>query len=138
MTRVINNIRRNHGLRPLVVSNRLSAAASQHTREMGVDGYFSHESHDGSAFWKRIERWYASRGWGSWEVGENILYSAPYPSATGAITTWMNSPPHRQNILDPAWREIGIAAVHFDAAPGTYRNAPVTIVTADFGSRAHH
>jgi uncharacterized protein YkwD len=135
MTRVINTIRRSHGLRPLVVSSRLSDAADQHTQEMGDDGYFAHESHNGSAFWKRIERWYPSAGWNDWEVGENLLYSAPYTSATDAITTWMKSPPHRENILDPSWREIGIAAIHFDDAPGAYRNGPVTIVTADFGVR---
>src|SRR5262245_8816428 len=53
MTRVINTIRRNHGLGPLIVSTRLSTAAAAHTREMGTDGYFSHESRDGSSFWKR-------------------------------------------------------------------------------------
>ena len=47
----------------------------------------------------------------------------------------MHSPPHRENILDPSWREIGIAAIHFDTAPGEYRDGPVTIVTADFGAR---
>jgi uncharacterized protein YkwD len=48
---------------------------------------------------------------------------------------WMNSPPHRQNILDPHWREIGIAAVHMSGAPGTFRGMPVTIITTDFGVR---
>jgi uncharacterized protein YkwD len=135
MTRVINAIRREHGLRPLTISAGLTAAAVQHTREMGTDGYFAHRSRNGSEFWKRIEHWYGSTGWRSWEVGENLLYSAPYTSATDAVTSWMNSPPHRENILDPSWHELGIAAIHFDDAPGEYRNGPVTIVTADFGDR---
>jgi hypothetical protein len=38
-------------------------------------------------------------------------------------------------MLSRAWREIGISAIHFDAAPGEYDGQAVTIVTADFGLR---
>ena len=48
----------------------------------------------------------------------------------------MRSPEHRANILNPNWREIGIAAVHSDGAPGTFGGLPVTIITTDFGVRA--
>jgi uncharacterized protein YkwD len=48
---------------------------------------------------------------------------------------WMNSPPHRANLLAPIWREIGLGAVHSDAAPGVYQGLAATIVTADFGAR---
>ncbi len=48
---------------------------------------------------------------------------------------WMRSPEHRANILAPRWREVGIAAVHLDSAPGLFRGLPVTIVTTDFGVR---
>jgi uncharacterized protein YkwD len=47
----------------------------------------------------------------------------------------MHSPEHRANILTARWRDIGIAAVHVDSAPGTYQNLPVTIITTDFGVR---
>jgi uncharacterized protein YkwD len=47
----------------------------------------------------------------------------------------MQSPPHRANLLDRSWREIGVSAIHFDSAPGDYAGGPVTIVTADFGVR---
>jgi uncharacterized protein YkwD len=47
----------------------------------------------------------------------------------------MNSPEHRENILTPRWREIGVAAIHVGRAPGTFRNLPVTIITTDFGVR---
>ena len=52
-----------------------------------------------------------------------------------ALETWMDSPPHRENILSRDWREIGIGAVFVASAPGEYRGRSVTIVTADFGSR---
>jgi len=131
----INAVRRNYGLKPLAVSSKLTAAAAAHTREMGAEGYFEHESFDSTPFWKRVARWYPSRGWRSWSVGENLVYRSPDVSADSAVEMWMNSPPHRANILSRSWREIGISAIHFDAAPGEYNDAAVTIVTTDFGTR---
>jgi uncharacterized protein YkwD len=131
----INNVRQQRGLRALVLSSKLAGAAAQHTREMGLDGYFEHESFDSTPFWKRIERWYPSRGWSSWAVGENLLYSSPGMTASEGVSEWMSSPPHRANLLSRTWREIGISATHFESAPGEYDGAPVTIATADFGAR---
>jgi uncharacterized protein YkwD len=135
LVRDINAVRRQHGLRPLASSPRLAMAATQHTREMGSQGYFEHESYDSTPFWKRIERWYPSKRWSWWAVGENLLYSSPGLTADGGLEEWMSSPPHRANLLSRTWREIGISAIHFDSAPGEYRGDPVTIVTADFGAR---
>jgi uncharacterized protein YkwD len=131
----INVVRRNYGLKPLALSSKLTSAAAAHTREMGADGYFEHDSFDSTPFWKRVARWYPSRGWRSWSVGENLVYRSPDVSADSAVEMWMNSPPHRANLLSRSWREIGISAIHFDAAPGEYDEAAVTIVTTDFGVR---
>jgi uncharacterized protein YkwD len=131
----LNAIRRLHGLVPLKLSAPLGQSAAQHTREMGDDGYFQHPSADGTAFWKRIAHWYGSSGYPYWSVGENLLWSSPNVDALGAMQLWMNSPEHRANILNPSWREIGISALHFTAAPGTYRGLEVTIITTDFGVR---
>ena len=98
-------------------------------------GYFQHESYDGTAFWKRITRWYGANGYGLWSVGENLLWSSPDVRPAGALDMWMNSPEHRANILTPRWREVGISAVHVLAAPGTYDGRTVTIITTDFGIR---
>src|SRR5690349_6053289 len=73
----INATRHDHGLPPLSVSERLTAAAVQHTREMGADGYFAHDSFDRSPFSTRLRRWYPPSGRGSWTVGENLLWSSP-------------------------------------------------------------
>ena len=131
----LNEIRVLHGLVPLRLNPDLSASAAQHSREMGADGYFEHASADGTAFWQRIAQWYGSTGYAYWSVGENLLWSSPDVDSTEALRLWMNSPPHRANILDPHWREIGVAAVHIPAAPGTFHGLSVTIVTTDFGVR---
>ena len=131
----LNTIRVQHGLVPVKISARLTAAADQHSQEMGADGYFQHPSHDGTAFWKRIGHWYGSTGYGYWSVGENLLWSSPDVDPAHALELWMNSPEHRANILAARWREIGVSAVHVQAAPGTYRGLDVTIITTDFGVR---
>jgi uncharacterized protein YkwD len=131
----LNQIRLLHGLSPLRMNAELNASAAEHSREMGADGYFEHASANGTAFWRRIAEWYGSTGYDYWSVGENLLWSSPNVDPTEAVRLWMNSPPHRRNILDPHWREIGIAAVHVAGAPGAYHGLPVTIITTDFGVR---
>jgi uncharacterized protein YkwD len=131
----LNAIRVQHHLVPLKLSAELTGSATAHTREMEQDGYFAHNSADGTVFWKRIQHWYAQGAYGYWSVGENLLWSAPDIGAPGALQLWMNSPEHRANILDPNWREIGISAQHVAAAPGTYKGLEVTVITTDFGVR---
>src|SRR4051812_29024343 len=130
-----NETRRPHGLKPVRINPELTAAAESHSREMGSLGYFQHESYDGTAFWKRITRWYGSSGYGLWSVGENLLWSSPDVDPAAALDLWMHSPEHRANILTAKWREIGVSAVHVVAAPGTYNGLTVTIITTDFGVR---
>jgi uncharacterized protein YkwD len=130
----INAQRTARGMRPLRVSRGLTAAASYHTRQMGRLGFFEHESINGAPFWRRIERFYPA-GRGYWSVGENLFWESPDTSAASAVREWMQSAPHRQNILAREWRDIGISAEHFATAPGTFGGRSVTIVTADFGVR---
>jgi uncharacterized protein YkwD len=131
----INAFRVQHKLAPLRLSSPLTTAAREHSQQMAVQGYFAHESADGSAFWKRIQRFYPSGSSGYWSVGENLLWSSPDVGPARALDLWMHSPEHRANILSPHWREIGLSAVHFASAPGTYRGSQVTIITTDFGAR---
>jgi uncharacterized protein YkwD len=132
----INVARTAQGLVPLRVSAPLTAAAREHSRSMALGGYFSHDSADGSSFSQRVRRYYADPRFGSWSVGENLLWSSPDIDAARAIEMWMHSARHRQNLLSAGWREVGISAVHVAAAPGVFQGRPVTIVTTDFGVRS--
>ena len=131
----INSVRREHGLAPLRLSARLSAAARQHSQEMAARGYFSHDSANGSSFDRRIARYYPLGRGSYWSVGENLLWSSPDVDPDGALQMWWNSPEHRKNMLTARWREIGLSAVHAATAPGAYGGREVTIVTTDFGVR---
>ena len=130
-----NAIRKAHGLAALEVSAKLTAAADQHSASMGKSGYFAHESADGSAFWKRVEQYYPQGTASYWAVGENIIYGSPDLTVPDAMTAWMESPGHRENILSSDWREIGCASVHLDSAPGVYAGRKTVIITCDFGVR---
>jgi uncharacterized protein YkwD len=131
----LNQIRAQHGLAPLRSNARLRAAADAHSAAMGTQGFFAHESRDGSAFWKRVQRFYGPSGYGFWSVGENLLWSSSELTAEQAVEMWMKSPKHRANILTARWREVGLSAVRVTGAPGTFGGLDVTIFTTDFGVR---
>jgi uncharacterized protein YkwD len=131
----INRVRAERGLTQLRASGLLAAAAQHHSRRMARQGFFDHNSPNGSPFWKRVGRFYPSRGFARWSVGENLAYGSPGLSAAGTVRAWMRSPGHRANLLSATWREIGLAAMHTASAPGVYRGRRTTIVTADFGTR---
>jgi uncharacterized protein YkwD len=131
----INALRRSNGLAPLRLNRALRAAADTHSVAMARRGFFSHSSADGTSFATRVARFYPRGRSGYRAIGENLLWSSPDVDAAGALRMWLNSPPHRQNLLRANWREVGLSAVHANAAPGVYRSSPVTILTADFGVR---
>ena len=131
----INALRRSKGLSELQLNNGLALAALGHSQSMARRGFFAHEGANGSPFWARIKPRYRPLPGNAWGVAENLVWSAPRLSADMAIQMWLNSPPHRKNLLAPSWREIGLGAVHVLAAPGVYQGLDVTILTADFGVR---
>jgi uncharacterized protein YkwD len=127
----INAVRRGHGLRPLRNNGRLAAAAAYHSGDMARKGYFEHDSANGTAFWRRIERFYPSRGFRSWTVGENLLWASNTYGSAFAVREWMNSPPHRANILSASFSSIGIGI-----ASGTPVGRGGATYTTDFGRRS--
>ncbi len=133
--KAINALRVSHGLVALRSNPALAGAAAGHAFEMAADGYFSHDDVNGAPFSKRIIPRYGPTGYGYWQIGENLLWSSGSLDAQGAVTMWWNSPGHRENMMRPSFREIGLSAVHENAAPGTFGGYDVTIVTADFGVR---
>ena len=131
----LNATRAAHGLRPLVVSDALENAAVTHSRELIQAGVFQHDSPDGTSFVQRLKHFYSPSGYSSWTAGENLLYNTADIDAETAIRAWLDSPPHRENMLNPDWREVGIGSVHASTAGGTFGGAPTWVITMDFGAR---
>ncbi len=131
----INAVRVEHGLAPLALCAALTRAASAHSDQLLADGYFGHERPGGVSFAERIAYYYPVRPYSYYTAGENLLWDAATISAAHAVASWMASPPHRANSLNPQWRQIGVAVLHASSAPGVYHGSPVTLFTVDFGMR---
>jgi uncharacterized protein YkwD len=129
---VLNAERARHHLRPLRLNRQLSEAARRHSRAMARERFFSHDSQNGASFVDRIRSTGYLSGARSWYVGENIAYGSGTRSSPRSIdTAWMNSPPHRANILSRSFREIGIGL-----ASGTPVGGGGATYTTDFGQRS--
>jgi len=90
-------------LHPLRWDNSLAAGARQHAQRMAQQNSLSHQLPGEEDFKARALR--AGARFSS--LAENI---AEGPDVLGIHTQWMNSPPHRENLLDPKLDSIGIAA----------------------------
>ncbi len=102
---LLNAYRARHGLEPVVVVPQLVAAADRHAADMVAKRFFAHEGSDGSTPATRA----AEAGYPG-HAGENLgLRSA---TAAAQMAGWIMSPPHHNNLLDPTWKAIGIAAVN--------------------------
>src|SRR3954454_20154363 len=116
----INVFRATHGLTRLKINGSLTGAADGHSSQMARLGYFSHNSANGQSFSQRVAQAYSPRGFRSWTVGENLVWGGPDIGAARAFKLWLSSPPHRANLLNARWREVGLGAVHSTSAPGVY------------------
>lgn len=111
---LINQVRAEAGLAPLAPAPELMAAAQEHSLEMAMSGFISHTGPDGRTAPQRMR----DAGYAWLRCGENIAVSQPTPEL--AVQFWMNSPPHRANILDPGMREVGVGYVRQEAGYGHY------------------
>ncbi len=102
----LQSIRTDRG--ELILSAGLSRAAADHVRDTGGHGMTGHIGSDGSTFRMRIERY----GVWSGSSGENIAYGLDDPRENVIVQLLdfgVEDRGHRQNLLNPAWRYVGIA-----------------------------
>ena len=132
---LINEERSANGVRPVQPNGALRQAALSHSTEMVQQGYFEHTSPAGLTFVDRIETTGYMNGTRSWEVGENLVWgNGPLSTPQSLVTSWMNSPPHRQNLLRARFREIGIAAVVGTPENGSDQTG--VTVSSEYGFRS--
>lgn len=93
---------------PLAWSPRLAKAALAHSRDMASRNYFSHQGRDGSQVGSRARR----EGYNWYGIGENI--AAGQSTARQAVSSWLASPGHCANIMNPTFREMGAAYAEND------------------------
>lgn len=99
---LVNKERATAGCSALTVNEKLTKAAQDHSADMAAHSNMSHTGSDGSDPGQRITR--AGYTWRTY--GENVAYG--YSTPEKVMEGWMNSPGHRQNILNCSFKEIGI------------------------------
>ena len=101
---LVNFARTHDGLEPVAFSNVLSTTAAAKAQDIVLCRDFSHEACGKPTFQAADDIGY--RG----SLGENLYVAEGALVAPRlALDTWLNSPPHRENLLQPVWRTIGIA-----------------------------
>lgn len=97
---------------PLTWNDRLQLAALGHAQDMSRNRYFSHVSKNGDRIKDRITAaGYTPAGFQTFTIGENIAYNQR--TIREVMEAWLKSPSHCKNIMNPAFREIGIAMQNY-------------------------
>ena len=108
------NYRRSlYGCPPLMLNQQLLAAGQSHSDDMAINDFFSHTGSDGSSPWQRIQ----AAGYSYSLAAENI--AAGYSTPQAVVQGWMNSPGHRDNILNCALQEIGVGYRNLEIDTGS-------------------
>lgn len=119
----VNDVRSDHGLRPLRVDTTLTRVARSYSTTLIARDVFTHGN-----LGLRLSRAGAVGPF----YGENLAWgTGSYASARGIVAGWLRSPGHRANLLRPGWTRIGIGR-----KVGTFRGvAGAAVVTANFAGR---
>ncbi|MGW9447479.1 CAP domain-containing protein [Streptomyces sp. NPDC055632] len=99
---LVNAERAEAGCRSLRSERRLRAAAQGHADDMAARDYYAHSGPEGRDGGDRMTS--AGYAWSTW--GENIHRGPKSPAL--AVADWMGSPGHRANILNCAFKDIGV------------------------------
>jgi len=122
--RLTNEKRSQAGLLPLSENPTLSAAAQAKGADMLNRDYWAHIAPDGTQPWK----FFIDFGYKYRYAGENLARDFSNPSS--AVDAWMVSPTHKENLLSPKYKEIGIAVIEGDLA-----GVDTTIIVQFFGAK---
>lgn len=121
-----NTARSSNGVAALSLNSKLDAAAQAQANDMAARNYWSHDTPEGSPPWV----WVTNQGYSYQKLGQNL--AAGFSDEQATINGWLASPPHRANLLDPAFSEVGFGSANnpdYTSAGG----GPMTIVVAFYG-----
>ena len=121
--RLTNAQRAANGLSALSENSALNSAALAKGNDMLAKGYWAHFAPDGTSPWS----FFLNFGYKYRYAGENL--ARDFPDASTAVNAWMNSPTHKENILNPNYKEIGIGVVE-----GNLAGTETTVIVQFFGS----
>ena len=100
-----NAERAKNGLNPLEWNDSLAELGEAHCEDMVNRNFFAHNNPDGETPFDRMKK----AGISYRAAGENIAAGQYSPEA--AVKAWMESPGHRQNILNSEFQYLGVGVV---------------------------
>lgn len=124
---LINSERIKSGLNELIVDFDLSRAAKLKSRDMINRDYFEH-----FAFGLTPWQFMLNAGYDYVFGGEDLAMN--FASSEGVVNAWMNSPTHRDNILNPNFKDIGVGVVR-GAYVESGQDYVTTMATSMFGRK---
>ena len=106
MWETINGERANVGLAPLGIDGRLVVLARERSNDMATRGYFSHTTPEGKMVFDFLD----ASGIYSPYAGENLARTSieANQAVRAAVSSFMNSPTHKKNILNSHYTHLGI------------------------------
>lgn len=119
-----NQRRAANGVAALKLNSQLNNSAQAKANDMVTKNYWSHNSPNGDEPWVFFE----AAGYKYLKAGENLAYG--FSSSDSTVTGWMNSPTHRDNMLDYRFTEVGFGYKN----GADYNNSgQETVVVAHYG-----
>ncbi len=122
--RLTNLERQQSGLLPLTVNSKLTAAAQAKATNMFALNYWAHVSPTGIQPWFFISQ----SGYAYRYAGENLARDFSDPQSV--VQAWMNSPSHKDNLLNSRYTDIGVAVMD-----GSLEGRDTTLVVQMFGTQ---
>ena len=121
-----NQIRQSNGLPALTENTSLDASATQKIQDMLVNQYFAHISPNQTG----LQKWLSNNNYEFNSAGENLAMG--FMTAEDVVNAWVKSPTHYANLIDPSYKEIGVAMTS-----GYFNNIDTTLAAQHFGSPKH-
>ena len=122
--RLTNIEREKHGVSSVVENEKLNLAASKKALNMFEENYWAHYSPSGKDPWGFIQ----GEGYRFIYAGENLARNFYTPQEV--VDAWMASPTHRDNLLSPRYKDIGIAV-----SEGMLKGQKTVLVVQEFGTQ---
>lgn len=122
---LINQERQSRNLPALAMNDSLNSVAGLKVNDMAEKNYFEHTSPAGISPWY----WFRQIGYNYVFAGENLAMG--FTETDTVFQAWMNSPSHRDNILNPNFKEMGLAV-----GTGNIQDRQETLAVLVFGKPA--
>lgn len=124
LLRETNRQRIANNLNPLKLDQQLGVAAFNKAQDMFKDNYWSHVSPLGKTPWDFV----SGEKYSYLYAGENL--AKDFQDSSSVVAAWMESPTHRDNILNSKYQDIGFAVVN-----GKLEGEDTTLIVQFFGTR---